>query len=126
MAGSSTTSANTLRTAVFPGKPPRRRDCVCLTPFARQSSWQKLAGSHAVLPFDPVLEAENLGARVTLDDSPLGPRKACDAVTSIEQLADLPRLDVTKGRLSETISAIRLINDGGGKASMEIHGPIPS
>lgn len=84
----------------------------------------KLAGSHAVLPFDPVLEAENLGARVTLDDSPLGPRKACDAVTSIEQLADLPRLDVTKGRLSETISAIRLINDGVGKASMEIHGPI--
>lgn len=84
----------------------------------------KLAGSHAVLPFDPVLEAENLGACVTLDDSPLGPRKASDVITSIDQLADLPRLDVNKGRLSETISAVRLINDGGGKASMKIHGPI--
>lgn len=84
----------------------------------------KLAGSNVILPFDPVLEAENLGARVTLDDSPLGPRKASDVITSIGQLADLPRLDPAKGRLSETLSALRLINEGGGNASMEIHGPV--
>lgn len=84
----------------------------------------RLAGSGAVLPFDPVLEAENLGASVTMDDSPLGPRKATDVITSIEQLSDLPRLDVNKGRLSETLAALKLINDGGGSATMEIHGPV--
>lgn len=84
----------------------------------------KLAGNDAVLPFDPVLEAENLGASVTLDDSPLGPRKAEDVVTSMDQLAALPRLDINKGRLAETLAALRLINENGGNATMEIHGPV--
>ncbi|MGC2871989.1 uroporphyrinogen decarboxylase family protein [Ihubacter sp. mB4P-1] len=84
----------------------------------------KLAGNHAVLPFDPVLEAENLGAQIKLDDSSLGPRKDRDVITSLDQLADLPRLDVTKGRLAETVKAIALINSNGGNATMELHGPV--
>lgn len=84
-----------------------------------------LAGTcDAVLPFDPVLEAENLGSRIRMDDSPLGPRKEEDIITSVSQLAELPSIDVTKGRLAETIRAVRLINESGGNATMELHGPI--
>lgn len=84
----------------------------------------KLAGQHAVLPFDPVLEAENLGAKIKFDDSSLGPRKEEDIIKKIEQLEDLPPLDVSKGRLAETLKAVKLINESGGDASIEMHGPI--
>lgn len=84
----------------------------------------KLAGNQAVLPFDPVLEAENLGAKIKFDDSSLGPRKEEDIVTKIDQLKELPELDVSKGRLAETLKAVKIINDGGGTATVEMHGPI--
>ena len=83
-----------------------------------------LAGSEAVLPFDPVLEAENMGAEIKFDDSPLGPRKDKDIVTKIDQLTGLSNIDVTKGRLAETLKAVRLINENGGNASVELHGPV--
>lgn len=84
----------------------------------------RLAGMDAVLPFDPVLEAENLGAKIKFDDSSLGPRKEEDIVTKIDQLQELPALDVNKGRLKETLTAVRMINENGGNATVEMHGPI--
>lgn len=85
---------------------------------------EKGKSDYCVLPVDPVLEAENMGASVKFDDSPLGPRKAEDVITKIDQLADLPPLDVTKGRLAENLKAVREINQAGGQASIEIHGPV--
>lgn len=84
----------------------------------------KLAGDQAVLPFDPVLEAENLGAKIKFDDSSLGPRKEEDIVTKIDQLKELPELDVSKGRLAETLKAVKIINESGETATVEMHGPI--
>jgi len=83
-----------------------------------------LAGENPVLPFDPVLEAENMGAKIKFDDSPLGPRKEEDIVTKIEQLAELSPIDVTSGRLAETLKAVRQINEAGGNATVELHGPV--
>jgi len=83
-----------------------------------------LVGDDPVLPFDPVLEAENLGAKIKYDDSPLGPRKEADIVTKIDQLAELPSMDVTKGRLAETIKAVGILRQAGLDASIELHGPI--
>ncbi len=83
-----------------------------------------LAGENPVLPFDPVLEAEAMGAKIKFDASPLGPRKEEDIVTKIDQLAELPVMDITKGRLSETLKAVRLINQSGSSASIELHGPV--
>ena len=84
----------------------------------------KLAGQQAVLPFDPVVEAEAMGANVKMDDSPLGPRKGEDIVTSVDQLLDLSPMDFETGRLAETIKAIKIINDAGGDATFELEGPI--
>jgi len=83
----------------------------------------KLAGMQAVLPFDPILEAEAMGAKVKMDDSPLGPRKAEDVVTTIDQLLDLSPMNMEEGRLAETIKAIKIINDAGGDATFELEGP---
>ena len=83
----------------------------------------QLAGMQAVLPFDPVIEAEAMGAKVKMDDSPLGPRKAEDIVTSIDQLLDLSPMNFEEGRLAETIKAIKIINDAGGDATFELEGP---
>ncbi|MGF6375852.1 uroporphyrinogen-III decarboxylase [Clostridiales Family XIII bacterium PM5-7] len=83
-----------------------------------------IATNTHVLPFDPVLEAENIGGLVKYDESNLGPRKAEDIVTSIDELAALPLIDVTKGRLSETINALSILRENGIDATAELHGPI--
>lgn len=83
-----------------------------------------LADKNAVLPFDPVLEAENMGAKIKFDDSPLGPRKDTDIVTKIDALAQLAPMDVSKGRISETLKAVKEINEAGGNATVELHGPV--
>ena len=85
----------------------------------------RLIPKNGVLPLDPVLEAENLGALIKLDDSPLGPRKAEDAISGIEQLSEIGELDPQRGRLMETLKAVELINQSGGSATIEMHGPIP-
>ena len=83
-----------------------------------------LAGENPVLPFDPVLEAESMGAKIKFDDSPLGPRKDTDIVTKIDELALLSPMDVSCGRISETLKAVRAINEAGGNATVELHGPV--
>lgn len=83
-----------------------------------------LAGENPVLPFDPVLEAEAMGAKIKFDASPLGPRKDTDIVTKIDQLAELPAMDITTGRIAETLKAVRQINQSGGSATIELHGPV--
>ena len=83
-----------------------------------------LAGENAVLPFDPVLEAESMGAKIKFDDSPLGPRKDTDIVTKIDELANLSPMDITSRRISETLKAVKAINEAGGNATVELHGPV--
>lgn len=77
-----------------------------------------------VLPFDPVLEAENLGAKIKYDDSNLGPRKAEDLILSIDDLTSLPAIDAGSGRLAETIKALEILKSSGIDATVELHGPI--
>lgn len=74
-------------------------------------------------PIDPVLEAENLGALIKMDQSPLGPRKDSDIITDITMLKDLPKLDPAKGRYAETLKAVCMLNEEGHNAYFEIRGP---
>ncbi len=83
-----------------------------------------LAGQNAVLPFDPVLEAESMGAKIKFDDSPLGPRKDTDLVTKIDELAQLSPMDITQGRIHETLKAVAQLNQSGKNATIELHGPV--
>lgn len=82
----------------------------------------KVADFH-YFPLDPVLEAENLGALIKMDANPLGPRKDADLITNVAQLADLPKLDPTKGRYAQTLAAVKELNASGHKAYFEIRGP---
>lgn len=94
--------------------------------YMRADSIAKLAIALGmnVLPFDPVLEAENLGAKIKYDDSNLGPRKAEDLISSIDDLPKLSPMDVSIGRLSETVNALEILNSSGTNATVELHGPI--
>ncbi len=53
------------------------------------------------LPYDTAVHAENLGAPIQYDESPLGPRKAEDLLDKPLGFLDLPPLDPSKGRLSK-------------------------
>lgn len=73
--------------------------------------------------FDPVIEAENMGADIKFDESNLGPRKNTEIITTLEELLALPKLDVTKGRLAETLKACEILKAQGEKVAIEVHGP---
>lgn len=65
------------------------------------------------LPYDTCVIAENLGASIKYDDSPLGPRKAEDLLKNPLDFLDLPALDPTKGRLAEVMRACTLLKERG-------------
>lgn len=76
-----------------------------------------------VLPSDPVLEAEALGAKIKYDDSNLGPRKDVDVISTVDELANLPRIDLEHGRIAEVLKACQILKSQGEKVAIEVNGP---
>lgn len=74
------------------------------------------------LPYDTAVHAENLGAPIQYDESPLGPRKAEDLLDEPLEFLNLPPLDPSKGRLSEILRACTLLKDQGEIPVLEIRG----
>ena len=74
------------------------------------------------LPFDTAVQAENIGAIINYDTSPLGPRKLEDAIEEVKEVLDLPDFDPTKGRVGEILKAARFLMDKGETVAMEIRG----
>ena len=76
-----------------------------------------------MLPFDPVIEAEALGAKIKYDDSNLGPRKEADMISSVTDLESLPQMNINNGRLAETLKAVEILKSQGETVAIEVHGP---
>ena len=74
------------------------------------------------LPFDTCVEAENLGAPIKYDRSPLGPRKAKDLLENPLDFLDLPPLDPRKGRLAKVLRACTLLKEQGEIPVLEVRG----
>jgi uroporphyrinogen-III decarboxylase len=78
--------------------------------------------SFCKLPFDTCVEAENLGAVIQYDESPLGPRKLRDLLSDTEEVLNLPAIDPTKGRMAEILRACKLLTDKGETVALGIRG----
>ena len=74
------------------------------------------------LPFDTCAEAENLGAIIQYDESPLGPRKQSDLVNDTEEILKLPAMDPTRGRMAEILRACQLLTEKGETVALGIRG----
>lgn len=74
------------------------------------------------LPVDNCVEAENLGAVIRYDDSPLGPRKDKDILNDTEEVLNLPQMDPGKGRMAEILKACRLLTEEGETVALGVRG----
>ncbi|MEN6414156.1 MAG: uroporphyrinogen decarboxylase family protein [Veillonellales bacterium] len=77
------------------------------------------------VPFCVTVEAEALGAKVVVGNDSTGPRFTGGyTFTSIEQLAEIPEMDLTKGRIHEVLQSIRLLRDEGHIVALNAEGPL--
>ncbi|MDD4571041.1 MAG: uroporphyrinogen decarboxylase family protein [Clostridia bacterium] len=67
----------------------------------------------AMLPFDYMAEAEAMGAKVKWSNDAAGLRGDGHLLNEISQLANLPAIDFTKGRIAEILNAVSLVKKAG-------------
>ena len=76
------------------------------------------------LPFCCTVEAEALGASVTLGDAVSGPRAKEYVCSSLRDVLGLKTMDLAAGRISQVLSACSLLSEGGEPVALEISGPM--
>ena len=76
------------------------------------------------LPFCCTIEAEALGASVTLGDADNGPRAKEFVCSSLRDVLRLKEMDFAAGRIAQVLEACRLLVAGGERVALEISGPM--
>ncbi|SDH97339.1 uroporphyrinogen decarboxylase family protein [Desulfosporosinus hippei] len=81
-------------------------------------------GTLCMVPFCHTVEAENLGGNIKLGTATIGPRCQEPVCKDEEDLLGLPDLDFEKGRLKETLEAVKLLKAAKEAVGVEICGPM--
>jgi len=81
-------------------------------------------GTLCMVPFCHTVEAENYGGNIKLGTATIGPR--CEALVYEDEddLLGLPDFDFEKGRLRETLVAVKLLKAARESVGIQICGPI--
>ena len=77
----------------------------------------------AQVPFCVSIEAEALGAPVTIYDNPMPPSLGTYPCNSLEDALSLPDIDFSEGRIREVLQAVHLLAAQGEKVSLRVEGP---
>ena len=76
-----------------------------------------------LLPFCRTVEVEAMGGNVNLGNSNTGPRAGEPLCDTVEDLASLPEIDFSSGRIREVLEACRLLKQQGEVVCLEVTGP---
>lgn len=79
--------------------------------------------SFCLLPFCRTIEAEALGASIRLGDDKTGPRAGSYVCQSMEELLQLPKLNLQTPRLQETLAALSMLKQQREITVYELTGP---
>jgi len=77
-----------------------------------------------ILPFCHTVEAEAMGADITLGNENIGPRAKKYVYTNYEDLVNLPPINLEKGRIHEVLLTCKMLKDQGEYVLLEVCGPI--
>ena len=77
-----------------------------------------------MVPFCHTVEAESYGGSIKLGSAGIGPRCQAPVCENEEDLLGLPDLDFEKGRLRETLEAVKLLKAAKEAVGIEICGPM--
>ncbi|BBB91281.1 methylcobalamin:coenzyme M methyltransferase [Methylomusa anaerophila] len=75
------------------------------------------------VPFCVTVEAEALGAKVTILDDKIGPRFSGYKFTRLEQLQQLTGMDLGSGRISEVLHGVEILKNTGQTVVLNVEGP---
>lgn len=75
------------------------------------------------LPFCHTVEGEALGGKINLGDENIGPRAKEYTCTTTEELLALPKIDFSKGRISEVLKACKSLREQGENVVLNVSGP---
>ena len=75
------------------------------------------------LPFCHTLEGEALGGHVNFGDHKHGPRAKDYICKNLQEVLELPSIDVTKGRVAETLKAAKQLQEEGREVVFMLSGP---
>lgn len=80
-------------------------------------------GKFCYLPFCHTLEAEAMGGSITLGKDQNSTRAGSFTYQNLEQLQNLPKMDLTKGRIAEVLKACEILSAQGDIAVLAVTGP---
>lgn len=75
------------------------------------------------LPFCHTIEGEAMGGIVNLGDENFGPRGKEHVFNSMDKLLDIPDINYNKGRISEVLSACKILKEEGEHVCLNVSGP---
>jgi uroporphyrinogen-III decarboxylase len=75
------------------------------------------------VPFCVTVEAEALGANVTILDDKIGPRFSGYKFSRLEQLQQVGGIDLASGRISEVLHGIEILKNAGQIVVLNVEGP---
>ena len=76
-----------------------------------------------LLPFCRTVEIEAMGGSVNMGNANTGPRAGEPICSTVDDLASLPELDCSQGRIREVLEACRLLKQQGEVVCLEVTGP---
>lgn len=85
---------------------------------------EKEGNTMCILPFCHTVEAEAMGGIITLGNEVAGPRAKEYVYSNYEELANLPSIDFSKGRIKEVLLACQQLREQGEHVVLEVSGPI--
>ncbi|MHB8074733.1 uroporphyrinogen decarboxylase family protein [Desulfosporosinus fructosivorans] len=81
-------------------------------------------GALCMVPFCHTVEAENYGGNIKLGTARIGPRCEAPVYRDEDDLLRLPDLDFEKGRLKETLVAVKILKAAREAVGIQICGPL--
>ncbi|SHI94584.1 uroporphyrinogen decarboxylase family protein [Desulfosporosinus lacus] len=81
-------------------------------------------GALSMVPFCHTVEAENYGGNIKLGTAKIGPRCEAPVYRDEEDLLGLTDLDFEKGRLKETLAAVKILKASRETVGIQICGPM--
>lgn len=81
-------------------------------------------GTLCMVPFCHTVEAENYGGNIKLGTATIGPRCEAPVYGDEDDLLGLPDLDFEKGRLRETLVAVKLLKAARESVGIQLCGPV--
>lgn len=106
---------------VFPDAYEERKAMALLSQAVRRNDGSQIC----ILPFCRTLEAEALGGIIRRGTEKACPRAGEAAYGSLSEIENsIHELDLSSGRIRETLEAVRLLKDEGETVALELTGPI--